>query len=366
MMNRPFYKYRLWVYLILGFVVGCWKLLFIPPLNSFDISKGAVFDDREAGGNSRAELIESSFGKLIVLRLDSGKKHPYAGLRFDLEANENIDTELNMDDSLILEMSSTLSHHQVHLYAWDEKYSQVGNVESYRIWTANITASKGPRVIPLSEFKTPNWWKRSMNISLDEFDVRPNSVRWIGLTNTAKTPLHVSDTLVFKRVAIKSSSAFGLWEVLISLVLVIIGLIELFFWLQLIITKAKRAKNGFEISDPNQLDKNVKQEYPKNVQVLVEIIQRELKNTEFSLDDLCLESHLNKTKVNQALKESFGETFKSVLNRIRLEKSKVMLKETELLVSEIAYEVGYNQAAYFTRLFKQYYGQSPKEYRSRP
>ena len=40
-----------------------------------------------------------------------------------------------------------------------------------------------------------------------------------------------------------------------------------------------------------------------------------------------------------------------------------MLEKTKLSVSDIGYDVGYENLSYFHRIFKKKYGVSPKEYR---
>ena len=49
---------------------------------------------------------------------------------------------------------------------------------------------------------------------------------------------------------------------------------------------------------------------------------------------------------------------------MRIEKSKLLLRTTGMLVSEISDAVGYDDQSYFTRLFRKYTGVSPLQYRN--
>jgi YesN/AraC family two-component response regulator len=51
------------------------------------------------------------------------------------------------------------------------------------------------------------------------------------------------------------------------------------------------------------------------------------------------------------------------LNRLRVQKSKELLKQTQWSVTQIATMVGYNDSAYFSRVFHKITGQSPVDFR---
>lgn len=51
------------------------------------------------------------------------------------------------------------------------------------------------------------------------------------------------------------------------------------------------------------------------------------------------------------------------LNSFRIEHAKAKLKDSNLSVNEIAYSVGFQDARYFSKLFKKYVGITPKDYR---
>ena len=63
-------------------------------------------------------------------------------------------------------------------------------------------------------------------------------------------------------------------------------------------------------------------------------------------------------------KKITGINFTDYLSRVRIEKSKNLLLNPSLRVSEIAFEVGFQSLTHFNRVFKKILGQSPTEYRA--
>ena len=63
-------------------------------------------------------------------------------------------------------------------------------------------------------------------------------------------------------------------------------------------------------------------------------------------------------------KKITGINYTDYLSRVRIEKSKNLLLNPNLRVSEIAFEVGFQSLTHFNRVFKKILGQSPSEYRA--
>jgi len=82
-----------------------------------------------------------------------------------------------------------------------------------------------------------------------------------------------------------------------------------------------------------------------------------------SIDEL---AHLT-TRSESAFKRDFRKWYKEspakYIKRKRLEKSSVLLKNTQLQVNEIAWECGFETAAHFGASFRSFYGKTPKEFR---
>lgn len=68
--------------------------------------------------------------------------------------------------------------------------------------------------------------------------------------------------------------------------------------------------------------------------------------------------HLSKL-LNRHVKKNFYD----ILNQIRIEKAKELLKDGSLRISDVSDKVGYGEAAHFSRVFKKETGMSANEYR---
>jgi AraC-like DNA-binding protein len=62
-------------------------------------------------------------------------------------------------------------------------------------------------------------------------------------------------------------------------------------------------------------------------------------------------------------KKGTGINFTEYLSRVRIERSKNLLLNPHLRVSEIAFEVGFQSLTHFNRVFKNTVGESPSHYR---
>lgn len=67
--------------------------------------------------------------------------------------------------------------------------------------------------------------------------------------------------------------------------------------------------------------------------------------------------------LSQRFKNETGMSFVNYLNNLRMEKACGLLKNSDIKISEIAKQIGYNDNQYFYRVFKKYMGKTPIEYR---
>lgn len=65
---------------------------------------------------------------------------------------------------------------------------------------------------------------------------------------------------------------------------------------------------------------------------------------------------------SKIFKKELGVNFIDHLTQVRMNRAKIMLRQGELSIKEICYEIGYNDPNYFSRLFKKVEGVSPTDY----
>jgi AraC-like DNA-binding protein len=81
-----------------------------------------------------------------------------------------------------------------------------------------------------------------------------------------------------------------------------------------------------------------------------------------TLKDIARHFSYHPNYISSLLHKETGKTFSEILLEKRMERAIVLLKGTTLSIEEIALMLGYNNSSNFYRTFKDYYGQSPREY----
>jgi ligand-binding sensor domain-containing protein/AraC-like DNA-binding protein len=99
------------------------------------------------------------------------------------------------------------------------------------------------------------------------------------------------------------------------------------------------------------------------MQKAIEIIEGDLSNTSFGVNELYVSMQMSKSNFYRKLKTITDLSPNELIRFIRLQKSTQLLIVPDLSVNEIAYEVGFNTPSYFTRCFKQQFGIAPSEYK---
>jgi len=99
------------------------------------------------------------------------------------------------------------------------------------------------------------------------------------------------------------------------------------------------------------------------LQAIRRLVEERLGDPDLCLDDLCRAVHLCRTQVYRRLKKLTGLSPTEYIQRARLERARQLLREGGKPVSEVGYEVGFRDPAYFTRVFKGEYGVPPSKWR---
>ena len=78
------------------------------------------------------------------------------------------------------------------------------------------------------------------------------------------------------------------------------------------------------------------------------------------ISDLARSVGLNEAKLMRAFKQVYGSTIFDFSQQLRMDLAKKLIETTELSVTEIALEVGYEYSSNFTTAFKRHFGITPK------
>ena len=74
--------------------------------------------------------------------------------------------------------------------------------------------------------------------------------------------------------------------------------------------------------------------------------------------------NINPSYFGQLFKSETGQLFTNYINILRTKKAIKLMKSTNLKLTEIAEQIGYNNTTYFYKIFKRIVGKSPSEYKS--
>ena len=85
----------------------------------------------------------------------------------------------------------------------------------------------------------------------------------------------------------------------------------------------------------------------------------------WNVEELAELAHLSPSYFQVVYKKAFGVTCMSEVINAKLEQAKLLLTSTELSVSSVATEVGYNEVYHFIRQFKKSTGMTPGAFRKK-
>lgn len=82
-----------------------------------------------------------------------------------------------------------------------------------------------------------------------------------------------------------------------------------------------------------------------------------------TLSDLAKACSLSPSRLSHLFKAQMGETPMQYLEQRRIERAGILLQMTRKTVSQVAYEIGFENPFYFSRVFKRHTGKSPRQIR---
>jgi DNA-binding response OmpR family regulator len=100
----------------------------------------------------------------------------------------------------------------------------------------------------------------------------------------------------------------------------------------------------------------------KLVQNALQLVEKNISNADYSVEDLSRELFLSRVGLYRKMVALTGKTPIEFIKDIRMARATQLLQKSKMTVSEVAYEVGFNDPKYFSKAFKKEFGVLPSEY----
>jgi signal transduction histidine kinase/ligand-binding sensor domain-containing protein/DNA-binding response OmpR family regulator len=100
----------------------------------------------------------------------------------------------------------------------------------------------------------------------------------------------------------------------------------------------------------------------KLIQKVLDLVEKNMGNPDFSVEELSREIGMSRVYLYKKLLSLTGKSPIEFIRTVRLKRAALLLEKSQLTVSEIAYQVGFNNPKYFTKYFKTEYKVLPSLY----
>jgi AraC-like DNA-binding protein len=333
--------------------------------------RAVTSSDVDNGGSSTVKLKESEHGIAYDFLLKKAVEYPYASLaiRFleqELNVNRHIDLSLynKLTFNIKCQPENILSF---TVFSFDEKVSKAGDLATYRIPSTYFSCSPtgGKKEILLDKLETPDWWL-SQNASLASKNYSLKKTSSITFGNSAQSPLEVNSNVVIENLVLEGRSHTKLFFG-VGLLCIIWGVFAFWAFKEYvkILTTQVQARLQKDIPFIAYQQLSLEPHKDKERDALLRLMVTGYQDPELSMDSASKQLGMNKTKINEILKQEVGLTFNAYLNKLRLTEAARLLSENSAAnVGEAAHLVGYNNVSYFNRLFKSEYGCTPKAFKN--
>jgi AraC-like DNA-binding protein len=322
-----------------------------------------AYDDRiekTFPGNSEILSIYKDSTELEVRYiLNPGFTYPYAGISIFFSDSSGHYLDCSKFNALKITLaSSQQSDCKLYLKVFDVKISSRNDPLTERYLKKDLVLTSVPvtLTIPFNQFITPEWWYQKNNITLKEvapLDLSKVTALQIESGSTAKTGMR--DTLTISGLClIKGPNRYAI--ALLAFLLALCGVYAVFRLLphkkndSIIITYDKKEVRSYRDID---------------AQRIADYLAKHYSEPEVSIGVMGGSLGLSQKKIARVMNDEFKMSFKQYLTSIRIHEAKRLLLETDRLVIDIAFEVGFNSIPHFNRVFKTITQVSPIEFRNR-
>ena len=318
------------------------------------------FTDKKFNGESKVLALDIKSNEIDFSYKVGNKPISYAG--FDVFIQDSTKKIISNYNTIKLEFKTTnIVSFNLSARTFEKGITRKKEVDTYRYNSVSIPGSESVKVesVCFDDFTTKDWWIKDWItdvVSLETPDW--TELEWLSITHEIVGNRDDPASVTLKRlVFVKNNTRF--WTV--------VFLINVLYFLGLFSFKRRKQKSLKKrevVISYKRVEESlgkVPEDWKKNI---IAFISEQYRNSELSLLNVAKEVGKHEKTVSKFFQDEFNTSFKKYLNLLRLEEAKKLLIEPSLTIKEIAYMVGYSSTNNFTRVFKQYEGSTPSEFRS--
>ena len=109
----------------------------------------------------------------------------------------------------------------------------------------------------------------------------------------------------------------------------------------------------------------IESEDEKLMRKVLQLIKKNYKDADFGVEKLALDLGVSRSFLYNKTVSLFEKSPSELITDIRLEKGKELLEKSQLTISEIAFQTGFNNPKYFTKNFKKKYSILPSAFKKK-
>lgn len=94
---------------------------------------------------------------------------------------------------------------------------------------------------------------------------------------------------------------------------------------------------------------------------ILQLVEENMSNPDFSVETLCELAGISRSALHNKIKSLLNQSTTEFINTIRVKRAAQLIKRKAGSISEIAYDVGFNNLSYFNKVFKSHFHITPKE-----
>ncbi len=336
---------------------------------STDIRVESVSDQWE-GGHSQIDLEYRNTAKFSYT-LKPGFKYPYAGFKLYLSDSASGGNDLSGFDSIHVRLTMDNSDAvRLFLKSFDPTLTDTSNPNTYRYYEKEYRPGKTGKVasFSLNDFTVPAWWKIQHDVPEVEREDRFRAVNHIEILNGLSTSPYNQETVTGQLSSITLTGQNRLVKAAIQIFAALMWLLTL--GALLLLTAMKWAESnmlkGVRTKALSAYTKvNLKSDDEERLERLVTYMAQNYFVSDITIDILAHQTGIQRKDASLLIRKYLDTNFKGYLNQLRLNEASRLLKETDKQVTEIAISVGYKNISHFSRTFRERFGVSPKEFRSK-